>query len=138
MSDDGRARDDQGDDEGGNVNSEATVLGVERGGDAVGFSRPVVEAEGGVVTATVGGTDVLVVAAEEDLYAYRDPGQDWELTRGGLRGEGALWDPATGRPLDNPATHIYADQEPLERLSVRRLSALDWRDEHGDASLYRR
>ena len=116
---------------------EPVVLGVEGDGDAVGFPRSVVEDAGGVVTATVGGVDVLVVAADGDVCAYRDTGRDWELTRGGLRGDDGLWDPATGRPLDTPATHVYVDQEPLEPLDARRLSRSAWTDEHGAGSLYR-
>ncbi|MFB6219962.1 MAG: DUF3179 domain-containing protein [Halolamina sp.] len=109
------------------------VLGLERGDDALGFPRSRVEEAGGVVTATVGGESVVVFATADGLHTYRDPGYDWSSTRGGFRADGVMWDAATGEPLDNPATHVAANREPLERLPARRLFAFAWRDDHGDA-----
>ncbi|MEF8780729.1 MAG: DUF3179 domain-containing protein [Haloferacaceae archaeon] len=113
----------------------AVVLGIERADDALGFPLPVVKRRGGVATATVGGLDVVVFAADGELYAYEDPGFDWRRARGGFRGDDALYDPATGRPIDAPAAHTgesgAAGAEPLTRVPSRRLFAFAWQDDHG-------
>lgn len=111
------------------------VLGLELDGGALGFPRSHVEDAGGVVTATVGGESVVVFATEDGVHAYRDPGYDWTATRGGFRADGVMWDATTGEALDNPATHVAANREPLERLPARRLFAFAWQDDHGDAFL---
>jgi hypothetical protein len=109
------------------------VLGLEIGDDALGFPRSRVDAADGIVTATIGGESVVVFSTENGLHAYRDPGYDWTPTRGGVRGDGVMWDPATGDPLDNPATHVAANRESLERLPAQHLFAFAWQDDHGDA-----
>jgi len=109
------------------------VLGIERGDDALGFPRTRVEQGGGVVTTTVGDEPVVVFATADGLHAYRDPGYDWRSTRGGVRADDVMWDPATGNPLDNPATHVAANRESLDRIPARRLFAFAWQDDHGDA-----
>jgi hypothetical protein len=108
------------------------VLGIERGDDALAFPRSRVEEAGGVVTATVGDEDV-VVFADDGLHAYRDPGYDWQSTRGGFRGDGVMWNATAGEPLDNPATHVAANRQALVRLPARTLFAFAWRDDHGDS-----
>lgn len=112
------------------------VIGIELGGDALGFPLDRVEQTGGVVTAAVGGEPVVVFATDEGIHAFRDPGYDWESARGGFRADGALWDGATGRPLDNPATHVAANRDALDRLPARRLFAFGWRDDHGDDAFW--
>lgn len=114
----------------------AVVLGIERGGDALGFPLGRVEAAGGVATATVGDEAVVVFATDDGIHAFRDPGYEWSSASGGFRADGVLWDGATGEPLDNPATHVAANREPLEQLPARRLFAFAWRDDHGDGSFY--
>lgn len=109
------------------------VLGLVLGGEALGVPRTRIEDAGGVVTATVGGESVVVFATADGLHAYRDPGYDWTSTRGGVRADGVMWDPTTGAPLDNPATHVAANRESLERLPAQRLFAFAWYDDHGDA-----
>jgi len=109
------------------------VLGLDLGDDALGFPRSRVEEAGGVVTATLGGEPVVVFATEDGLHAYRDPGYDWSATRGGFRADSVMWDATTGEALDNPATHVAANREPLERAPARRLFAFAWQDDHGDA-----
>lgn len=115
------------------VAAKEPVLGLELGDDVLGFPRSRVEAAGGVVTTTVGDTAVVVFATEDGLHAYRNPGYDWRSTRGGFRADGVLWDGPTGTPLDNPATHVAANRDPLERLPARTSFAFAWRDDHGDA-----
>ncbi|WP_373188567.1 DUF3179 domain-containing protein [Halolamina sp.] len=115
------------------LTAKETVLGLELGDDALGFPRSRVEDAGGVVTATVGDEAVVVFAADDGLHAYRDPGYEWRSTRGGFRADGVMWDATTGAPLDNPATHVAANRDPLERLPARTLFAFAWRDDHGDA-----
>lgn len=118
------------------LDPKSIVLGLELGGDAIGFPLDRVEANGGVVTATVGGESIVVLATDEGFQAFRDPGYDWEPARGGFRADGVLWDGATGRPLDNPATHVAANRDSLERLPARRLFAFAWRDDHGDDAFF--
>jgi hypothetical protein len=115
------------------VAAKEPVLGLELGDDALGFPRTRVEAAGGVVTAIVGGEPVVVFATEDGLHAYRDPGYDWRSTRGGVRADDVMWNPTTGEPLDNPATHVAANRAPLERLPAQRLFAFAWQDDHSDA-----
>lgn len=109
------------------------VLGLELDDGALGFPRSHVEGAGGVVTAAVGDESVVVFATEDGLHAYRDPGYAWSATRGGFRADGVMWDATTGEALDNPATHVAANRDSLERLPARRLFAFAWRDDYGDA-----
>jgi hypothetical protein len=111
------------------LDPKAVVLGVERGGEAVGFPLPVVERAGGVVTADVGGESVLVVAAD-GIHAYEDPGFDVEVEGDDLRGDGTVWDGATG------AAGAAADGRQLRRLPARRLFAFAWQDDHGADAFY--
>jgi len=109
------------------------VLGLELDGDALAFPRSRVEEAGGVVTATVGEVEVVVFATDDGLSVYRHPGYEWTTARGGFRADGVMWDPTTGDPLDNPATHVAANRDSLERLPAKTLFAFTWRDDHGDA-----
>ncbi|WP_058366440.1 DUF3179 domain-containing protein [Haloparvum sedimenti] len=126
------------------LDPKAVVLGVEQDGDALGFPLPRVEAAGGVVTAMIGGERV-VVFADEGIHAFADPGYDWRPTPAGFRadrpdGTGALYDGATGLPVDAPAAHTGesggAAAEPLERVPSRRLFAFAWQDDHGADAFY--
>ena len=108
----------------------AVVLGVECGGEAVGFPLPWVRAAGGVVQTTVGGRDVVVAATERaGVHAYADPGYAFELADGELVADGTTWDPATGES---------ADGRQLRRLPTRRLFAFAWQDDHGPDAFYTR
>jgi len=108
------------------VDAKTVVLGVVRDGEAVGYPAPRVRAEGGVVTDTVGGVDVLVVAGDE-IHAFEHPGHEFEMRDGTLYGDGAAWDPTTGRSDDGRA---------LSRLPSRRLYAFAWQDDHGPERFY--
>jgi hypothetical protein len=103
------------------------VLGVEVGDDAVGFPRPRVEAAGGVVTHSVGDTDVVVAATPDGIHAFRSPGFELRGRDGQLVGDGAVWDPVTGESDDGGE---------LERVPARRLYAFSWQDDHGPAAFY--
>lgn len=109
------------------VDAKTTVLGVVHDGDAVGYPVPRVHAEGGVVTDSVGGLDLLVVSPGADIHAFEDPGHRFELRDGTLYGDGVSWDPATGRSSDGRR---------LTRVPSRRLYAFAWQDDHGRASFY--
>jgi hypothetical protein len=122
------------------LDPKTVVLGIEHGGDALGFPRPEVEATDGVATATVGGLDVVVFATDDGLHAFRDPGYDWQAVRAGFRGGDALWNGSLGETVDEPAAHsgeAYRQRDPLERLPAVRLFAYGWVDNHGTEAFYR-
>lgn len=118
------------------IDPKSVVLGLERGGDALGVPLQRVDEAGGVVSASVGGESVVVFATDQGVHAFRDPGYDWSPASGGFRGDGVLWDGTTGEPLDNPATHVAANRDSLERVPARRLFAFAWRDDHGDEAFF--
>nr|WP_244510200.1 DUF3179 domain-containing (seleno)protein [Natronobacterium texcoconense] len=112
------------------------VLGLETGGDALGFPLPRVEAAGGVVYETVGDVDVVAFATDGGLHAFENPGYEFEQAGGseegdterfGFRADGTVWDGVTGDA---------ADGRELERLPARRLFAFTWRDDHGADAFY--
>jgi hypothetical protein len=109
------------------LDPKTVVLGVEADGDAVGYPAPAVAAAGGVLTDRVGGTDAVVVGDGDRLHAYADPGHDWALVDGALRGDGAVWTPATGESDDGRS---------LDPLAARRLFAFAWQDLHGPDAFY--
>ncbi|WP_255194448.1 DUF3179 domain-containing protein [Natronobeatus ordinarius] len=101
----------------------AVVLGLERGGEAVGFPLPWLEAAGGVSRATVGDTDVVVFATDAGLHAFEDPGLAFEPAGSStFAADGTTWDGATGESKDGRT---------LERIPARRLFAFAWQDDHG-------
>jgi hypothetical protein len=104
------------------LDPKAVVVGLERDGDAVGVPLPAVEAAGGSLRATVGGEDVVVLATDDGLHAFADPGFDLVVREGRVRGDGATFDPVSGRSDDGRR---------LERVPARRLFAFAWRDDHG-------
>jgi hypothetical protein len=112
------------------LDPKAVVLGLELDGDALGVPLPWVEAAGGVVAATVGGTDVVVCATGDGIHAYEHPGGDVAAGEGdGFHVDGTTWDGATG---------AGADGRTLDRLPARRLFAFAWVDDHGDDALLAR
>jgi hypothetical protein len=109
------------------IGPKTTVLGVVLGEDAVGYPAPVLDAEGGLVTDNVSGTDLLVVGVDGRLDAFVDPGHEFELRDGTLLADGTRWEPTTGRA---------ADGRQLERVPARLLYAFAWQDDHGRDSFY--
>ncbi|MFB6111735.1 MAG: DUF3179 domain-containing protein [Halobacteriaceae archaeon] len=109
------------------LQAKTPVLGLIHDGEAVAYPLPQVEAAGGVVTDSVGGLTVLVVSADDDLHAFEHPGHQVTHEGGELRGDGASWDPATGRSDDG---------RQLTRLPARRSYAFAWQDDHGPESFY--
>jgi len=109
------------------LDAKTLVLGITHDGDAVGYPLPRVEAAGGVVTDTVGGRKVVVVAGDSELHAFEDPGTSWTLTDGELTGDGAVWDQRTGESDDG---------RQLERVPARTLFAFAWHDDHGAEAFY--
>jgi hypothetical protein len=108
------------------LDPKTVVLGIERGGEAVGYPAPRVREAGGVVTDTVGTTPLVVFAAEE-LHAFANPGYAFDRRDGQFRADGAVWDPVTGES---------ADGRQLERVPARRLFAFTWQDDHGPDAFY--
>jgi len=117
------------------ISAKTVVLGVEIGGDALGFPRPRVVDAGGIVQTTVGDRSVLVVASENaGIQGYVDPGHsfDWSKTATAdanrdLVADGTTWNPATGTAEDGRT---------LQRLPTRRLFAFAWQDDHGAEAFY--
>ncbi|MFB6151786.1 MAG: DUF3179 domain-containing protein [Haloarculaceae archaeon] len=104
------------------IDAKTVVLGVEAGDEAVGYPLPRIEAAGGVVTDSVGGHSIVVVATDDGVHAFEDPGFTFERRDGSLRADGTTWDAATGES---------ADGRTLERVPTRRLFAFAWQDAHG-------
>nr|WP_233265148.1 DUF3179 domain-containing (seleno)protein [Halomarina oriensis] len=82
----------------------AVVLGLERDGEALGFSEGRVETAGGVVQATVGDESVVVFASE-GLHAFADPGYAFTVDDDGrVTADGTTWNPTTGGRRGRAAT----------------------------------
>ena len=109
------------------IDAKTVVLGIEIGDDAVGYPVPRIEAAGEVVTDSVGGRSVVVVATGDGIHAYVDPGFTFERRDGSLHADGTTWDPATGES---------GDGRELERVPARRLFAFAWQDAHGRDAFY--
>jgi hypothetical protein len=110
------------------LDPKTVVLGVETGGEAVGFPLPGVESAGGVVRTDIGGRDVVVVVTERvGIHAFADPGYSFERDGEDVVADGTRWDPATGRAEDG---------RELERVPARRLFAFAWQDDHGPDAFY--
>lgn len=105
------------------------TLGVTIDGDSRGYPRSIVTAAGGVVTDRVGGAELVVFATEAGIFAYERGSIQFEATADGnrFRGDGTVWDPATGQGDDGRA---------LTRIPSRRLFAFTWRDDNGSESFY--
>ena len=110
------------------IHPKTAVLGIERDGDAIGYPRPTVRSAGGTVSDTVGGVSVLVVATDTGMYAYENPGIEFELVEDRLIGGGITWNPVTGAGEDGRF---------LDRMPARRLFAFTWQDDHGTGSFYK-
>ena len=109
------------------LDAKTIVLGVERGGEALGYPLPRVESAGGVVTDTVGGDSLVVVAVDDGIHAFDDPGFAFEVRDDSLCADGAAWDVATGESDDGRR---------LDRIPSRRLFAFAWQDANGPDSFY--
>ena len=110
------------------LDPKTVVLGVTPADDgALGFPLPVVEAAGGAVEATVGETEVVVLATDDGLHAFEHPGFALRVEEGTVRGDGATWTPATGESTDGRG---------LRRAPTRRLYAFAWQDDHGPDAFY--
>jgi hypothetical protein len=109
------------------LDAKTSVLGVVHDGDAVGYPLTQVRAQGGVVTDTVGDLALVVVSSERDLYAFENPGYDFESRDGMIYADCTTWDPTTGRGHDGRR---------LVSVPSRRLYAFAWQDDHGPDSFY--
>lgn len=109
------------------LDPKTVVLGVTpTDGGALGFPLPAVEAAGGVVEATVGGTDI-VLATGDGLYAFKRPDFSLRIEDGFLHGDGTVWLPAAGKSDDGRR---------LQRVPTRRLYAFAWQGDHGPDAFY--
>jgi hypothetical protein len=109
------------------LDAKTVVLGIEHGGEAVGYPRPRVVRAGGVLADTVGGRGVVVVTVDGRLHAFADPGIDLVVREDRLEGDGTTWDVTTGES---------GDGRRLDRVPARRMYAFAWQDAHGPASFY--
>jgi len=109
------------------IGAKTEVLGVEIGDGAVGFPLHRITAEDGLVTATVGGRDIVVVETPEGATAFVKPEFELNHRNGQIYGDEATWNPITGTSDDG---------RQLEKLPTRRLFAFAWQDAHGPDSFY--
>ena len=109
------------------IEPKTVVLGISRGGEAIGFPQPQVEASDGTVTATVGGERVVVISVNGGIHAFEDPGFSLEVIDGEVQGDGTRWDPVTGASVDDRR---------LKRIGGRRLFAFTWQDDHGPDAFF--
>ncbi|TKX55535.1 DUF3179 domain-containing protein [Halorubrum sp. SP3] len=110
------------------LDPKTVVLGVTPAdGGALGFPRPIVEAAGGVVEATVGEAAVVVLATDDGLHAFEQPEFELRLEDGSVSGDGVTWALTTGESNDGRR---------LRRVETRRLYAFAWQDDHGPRSFY--
>lgn len=105
------------------------VLGLTIDGEAVGFPEPKVRRRGGAVEAVVGDTPVVVFATPEGLFAYENPGIEFEPDElpDSVWGDGVRWDPETGEAEDGRR---------LVRVPARYAFAFAWADDHGWKAFY--
>jgi hypothetical protein len=109
------------------LDAKTIVLGFVRDDEAIGYPVPEVRDAGGVITDTVGGLAIVVVATDRGIHAYENPGFEFEFDHGSLIADGTAWDPETGQSTDGRQLH---------RVSARRLYAFAWQDDHGPDSFY--
>jgi hypothetical protein len=99
------------------------VIGIGERPAAVAVPRPWIPDERGVVRVEGGGTAAVVFGAESGLFAYADPGLEFDQGSGDrFRADGTLWDAVTGESEDG---------RELDRLPARREFAFTWQDDHG-------
>lgn len=110
------------------LEAKTLVLGVERDDAVRGYPVDRIEAEGGLVTDTVGTLDIAIVATDEGIHVFEDPGFDFEYRNGTIYADGTTWDPDTGKSTDGRR---------LDRVPGRRLFAFAWQDAHGPDAFYR-
>jgi len=110
------------------LHPKTTVLGVERGGEAIAYPETRIRDADGLIEDSVGETEILVVGGGDGLHAYEHPGHDFEwTTESVLRGDGTVWNPATGRSEDGRR---------LTRIPSQQLFAFTWQDDHGPDAFY--
>ena len=96
-------------------------------GGTLGFPLHVVQTAGGVVEATVGETDIVVLGTEDGLHAFEYPGFELRVENGTAKGDGTTWTLVTGESDDG---------RQLRCVESRRLYAFAWQDDHGPHSFY--
>lgn len=110
------------------LDAKTVVLGIVTDDEAVGYPRPRVEANDGVVTDDVGNRSVVVFATPDGIHAYANPGFTFDAAGyGTFRADGTAWDGDTGESDDG---------RQLERLPGRRMFAFAWQDDHGPDAFY--
>lgn len=109
------------------ISPKTIVLGIEQGGEALGFPHPVVEHEGGIVRESIDDVAIIVVSIEGQLHAFEDPGGSVTVQGGAIEGEETTWDPLTGEGDDGSK---------LQRVAGKRLFAFTWQDDHGPDAFY--
>lgn len=110
------------------LDPKTVVLGVTPvDGGALGFPLPVIEAAGGVIEATVGETDVVVIGTDDGIHAFERPDFELRVVDGTVRGDSTTWTPITGESNDGRR---------LRRVPTRRLYAFAWQDDHGPEGFF--
>jgi len=109
------------------LDAKTVVLGVEIGDEAVGYPVPRIEAAGGIITDSVGDQSIVVIATDDSVDAFENPGFTFERRDDSIHADGTMWDGATGES---------ADGRKLERVPARRLFAFAWQDAHGRDAFY--
>lgn len=113
------------------IDPKTIVLGIERGGEALGLPLPTLEDAGGIAHVTVGGERIVAVATESGLFAYESPAESIEAEPDGesFRADGTTWDTQTGESTDG---------QTLSRIPIRRLFAFAWQDDHGPDAFWQK
>ena len=106
------------------IGPKTVVLGIEADDDAMAYPLSRARAVGGLVTDIVGDCDVVVVADDEGIRAFENPGYDFERPQQDLHADGTAWHPVTGESDDGRR---------LDPVPARQLFAFAWQDAHGDA-----
>ncbi|WP_396610307.1 DUF3179 domain-containing protein [Haloferax sp. S1W] len=105
------------------------VLGLERGGKAVGVTAEAVESAGGTLSLDVGDDPIVVFSTDAGIHAFANPGYSFDSVGDGrtFDADGTRWDGATG---------VAEDGRSLNRVPARRLFAFTWYDDHGVEAFY--
>lgn len=109
------------------IDAKTLVLGIELGGEAMGYPVSRINDAGGIVTDTIGDRDIIVVTTAEGIHAYEDPGFAFTIKDGQIVGDGTTWDGDTGKSSDG---------RQLVPIPTRRMFAFAWQDAHGSDAFF--
>ncbi len=110
------------------LDAKTVVLGIEYAGTAKAYPIPVVGAQGGVITDSIGDLSIVVILTADQIVAYENPGYEFSNKNETIYGDGTQWDPVTGEGDDGRV---------LTPVPSRRMFAFAWQDAHGEDSFYK-